>query len=89
MMMMKSFIWEKLFMNDENDFGFSAVDDEFISSEFDNRDKAKEMYDAIYPLLTNLKKDSDKSKYILWPERAKKIDQFIDRLQNILNGENT
>jgi hypothetical protein len=42
------------------------------------------MYAAIMPLLVNLKKDADKNPIINWPNRAEKIDLFIDKLNKIL-----
>jgi hypothetical protein len=42
------------------------------------------MYNAIMPLLTNLKKDADKNPIINWPDRGKKIDMFIAKLNKIL-----
>lgn len=42
------------------------------------------MYDAIMPLLINLKKDANKNPIINWPNRGAKIDQFITKLNNIL-----
>ena len=47
--------------------------------------KAQSMYDAILPLLNNLKKNPDKPN-IVWPDREKKIDLFIKKLDNILNS---
>ena len=41
------------------DFGFTTSSEEEIKQE--GTDKAKHMYDAIMPLLTNLKKDADKN----------------------------
>lgn len=67
----------------DDDFGFTAV---IIDESEDTR--AKEMYDAIMPLLTNLAKDSDTSDYIKWPNRKKKIQEFIKKLDKILNSRN-
>jgi hypothetical protein len=47
--------------------------------------KAQMMFDMIMPLLNNLKKNPDKPN-IVWPDREKKIDEFIKKLQNVLNG---
>ena len=66
------------------DFGFTTGSEDDYKQE--GNDKAKAMYDAIMPLLTNLKKDADKNPIINWPNRAEKIDQFITRLNKILSS---
>jgi hypothetical protein len=47
--------------------------------------KAETMYKMIMPLLNNLKKNPDKPN-IVWPDREKKIDEFIKKLDTILNS---
>lgn len=69
---------------DDFDFGFTTSSEEEIKQE--GNDKAQAMYDAIMPLLKNLQKDADKNPIINWPNRAKKIDQFITKLNKILNS---
>ena len=69
---------------DDFDFGFTSMAEEVIKQ--DGNDKVLAMYNAIIPLLKNLAKDADKNAYIHWPDRAKKIDQFITRLNKILNS---
>lgn len=64
------------------DFGFTTMAEEDIKAE--GNDKTRAMYDAIMPLLTNLKKDADKNPIINWPNRGKKIDEFITKLNKIL-----
>lgn len=77
-------------IDSDNDFGFSFTDDLesdlYAAQEKLSKDqnKAQEMYDMIMPLLNNLKKNSDKPN-IHWPDRVKKIDQFIKKLDNVLN----
>lgn len=66
------------------DFGFTTGSEDDYKQE--GNDKAKAMYDAIMPLLQNLQKDADKNPIINWPNRAAKIDQFITRLNKILNS---
>ena len=68
------------------DFGFTTSSEEEIKQEGKQEgiDKATHMYDAIMPLLTNLKKDADKNPIINWPHRAEKIDLFITKLNKIL-----
>jgi len=71
-------------LDSDFDFGFTSVAEEQIKK--DGNDKARAMYDAIMPLLKNLAKDADKNAYINWPGRAEKIDQFITKLNTILNS---
>lgn len=66
------------------DFGFTTSSEEDIKQAVN--DKAEEMYEAIMPLLTNLKKDADKNPIINWPNRGKKIDEFIKKLTKILQS---
>ena len=81
---------EPQLIDSDNDFGFSFTDDLesdlYAAQEKLSKDqnKAQEMYDMIMPLLNNLKKNSDKPN-IHWPDRVKKIDQFIKKLDNVLN----
>ena len=70
--------------DDDFDFGFTTSSEEEIKQE--GNDKARAMYDAILPLLLNLKKDADKNPIINWPNREKKIDQFITKLNKILSS---
>jgi len=66
------------------DFGFTTSSEEEIKQE--GNDKARAMYDAIMPLLKNLQKDADKNPIINWPNRGKKIDQFITKMNKILSS---
>ena len=71
------------------DFGFTAVtEDELeavqktkVSAE-GAQEKLETLYNAITPLLTNLKKNPEKE-YILWPNRLKKVEEFEDYIQKI------
>ena len=47
-----------------------------------NQEKLDKLYNAITPLLNNLKKNPEKD-YILWPNRVEKVDQFEDMLRKI------
>ena len=72
-----------------NDFGFTAVtEDELeavqktkVSAE-GAQEKLDKLYNAITPLLTNLKKNPEKE-YILWPNRLEKVEAFEDHIQKI------
>jgi len=49
------------------------------------QEKLDKLFNAISPLLNNLKKNPEKE-YILWPNRLEKIEQFEDHIQNIYKG---
>jgi hypothetical protein len=76
------------------DFGFTAVDETELNSyqkatqatqsATATQEKVDDLYNAIQPLLNNLKANPEKE-YILWPERLKKIEQFESYLQGIYN----
>ena len=84
------------------DFGFTAVDEteltsyqedekkvESTTAEAENlQAKCDNLYNAIIPLLNNLKKNPEKD-YILWPNRVEKVDQFEDMLRKIYNFTHT
>jgi len=79
------------------DFGFTAVDENELeagqkattkvestsSKAEDLEEKLNKLYNAILPLLTNLKKNPDKE-YILWPNRTEKIEEFEDHISAII-----
>ena len=78
------------------DFGFTAVDETELTSyqqaekkverttaEVESlQAKCDKLYNAITPLLINLKKNPEKE-YILWPKRLDKVEAFETHLQNI------
>lgn len=78
------------------DFGFTAVDEDELEAVQTTQVKVKEteqsaralqnkideLYNAITPLLNNLKKNPEKE-YILWPDRLNKVEQFEDYLTSI------
>ena len=79
------------------DFGFTAVDENELeavqkasskiestsSKAEDLEDKLNNLYNAILPLLSNLKKNPEKE-YILWPNRTEKIEAFEDHISGII-----
>lgn len=83
-----------------NDFGFTAVDEDDLQSvqqasqqaevaqqtATTTQDRLDQMYNAIMPLLTNLKANPERE-YILWPNRTAKIEQFEQKLLDIYNGQ--
>jgi len=74
------------------DFGFTAVDEDEldvaqeVKSVTDTAEqlqsKLDSLYNAIQPLLTNLKTNPEKE-YIKWPNRLEKVEAFEDVLQDI------
>ena len=84
---------------DDFDFGFTAVDENELEvvkkkqetiNQLDvgqnvTQDKLDRLYNAITPLLNNLKKNPEKD-YILWPNRVEKVDEFEDLLRKIYNS---
>jgi len=65
------------------DFGFTAVNEDELSSVTveDLQSRLDNLYKAMIPLLSNLKKNPDKD-YILWPDRLKKVEEFESHLRN-------
>jgi hypothetical protein len=88
-------------MSDIMDFGFTAVTadeldlyqekkEELTSSNLQldmTEQRLADLYDAIQPLLNNLKRDPSKD-YLLWPNRVEKIEQFQEHLKKIKEGSN-
>jgi hypothetical protein len=86
-------------MSDIFDFGFTAVDEDELeavqqaeaavqqtsAAASTTQERLDKLYNAITPLLNNLKKNPEKS-YIHWPDRLAKVEQFEDHLQKIYNG---
>lgn len=82
--------------DDMFDFGFTAVDEDELQAvqktqalandaeqmATATQDKIDKLYNAIVPLLNNLKKNPEKD-YILWPNRLEKVEQFETMLQGI------
>jgi len=80
-------------MSEIFDFGFTAVDEDRIeavqkvsSEASDNEERLNNLYNAIVPLLNNLKKNPEKD-YILWPNRLAKVEEFETHLQKIYEGK--
>jgi len=83
-------------VDDFFDFGFTAVDEDELQSVQDAQkavgdvaveaktaqEKLDKLYNAVVPLLNNLKKNPEKD-YILWPNRLEKVEAFEDHLQGI------
>ena len=87
-------------MSDLFDFGFTAVDEDELSAVQEakstltevssnaetTQERLDNLYNAVVPLLTNLKANPSKE-YILWPNRTEKIEQFEAKLLDIYNGK--
>ena len=87
-------------MSELFDFGFTAVDEQELeavqqatatakaveSTATTTQDRLDKLYNAVVPLLNNLKKNPEKD-YIYWPNRYEKLDAFADKLHQILSGE--
>jgi len=83
-------------MDDLFDFGFTAVDEaelEAVQQAASQasataqtaeqlQEKVDKLYNAIIPLLSNLKKNPEKE-YILWPNRLSKVEEFEEHLLKI------
>ena len=81
------------------DFGFTAVTEDELdvvkdvnkkaeslgANALNTQDRLDKLYNAITPLLNNLKKNPEKE-YILWPNRLAKVEAFEDHLQGIYNS---
>lgn len=86
-------------MSDMFDFGFTAVDEDELQAvqqtaakaddaeqlAMSTQERLDKLFNAVVPLLNNLKKNPEKD-YILWPNRLAKVEQFEDHLQKIYNG---
>lgn len=81
------------------DFGFTAVDEDELQAvqqtaaaandaeqlATTTQERLDKLYNAVVPLLNNLKKNPEKE-YILWPDRLSKVEQFESHLQKIYRG---
>lgn len=78
----------KIIEDTANDFGFSFEDSNELSREvLTANEKLEKLRVMIMPLLNNLKKNPEKD-IIKWngPERIKKINQFIDEINQLVDS---
>ena len=75
------------------DFGFTAVTEneletvrEATTAADTVQERLEKLYNAVQPLLNNLKKNPEKD-YIYWPNRLDKVEQFSDMLDGIYSGK--
>ena len=72
----------KMKLNEDDDFGFTFGDSK--DPEKYTADKLQGLRDMIMPLLNNLMKNPEKDT-ILWPNREKKIKEFIKKMDDYIN----
>lgn len=63
----------------------AAREEELAAAVGTYEEKLATLYQMVMPLLKNLAKDSDKD-YIYWPQRQKKMNDFIQQVEKIVNG---
>jgi flagellar capping protein FliD len=82
------------------DFGFTAVNEEELEAvqqatqtiqatsaeASSSQEKLDKLYNAVQPLLNNLKQNPEKE-YIYWPNRLSKVEQFEDYIQQIYSKQ--
>ena len=83
-------------MSEIFDFGFTAVTEEELESTQTAKaaeataagttERLDKLYNAVIPLLSNLKKNPEKE-YILWPNRLSKVEEFETYITKIYKGE--
>ena len=74
------------------DFGFTAVSEDELeaiqhaeASSAESEQKLDKLYNAILPLLKNLKQNPDKD-YIFWPNRIDKVEAFEKHIKSIMQA---
>ena len=73
-------------MEHEDDFGFTFSNgEEHILAKDELTSQLQELYNAIIPLLKNLKANP-KQDTIVWPNRVEKIDNFKTKIDNIVGN---
>jgi ElaB/YqjD/DUF883 family membrane-anchored ribosome-binding protein len=73
-------------LNENDDFGFTFTDsEEILSKATQAEDKVQGLRKMIMPLLENLMKNPEKDT-IVWPDREKRIKQFIKKMDAYINS---
>lgn len=74
------------------DFGFTAVSEDELeaiqnaeSNATEVQERLDKLYNAVLPLLKNLKQNPDKD-YIFWPDRVSKVEAFEKHIAKIKTG---
>jgi hypothetical protein len=70
-------------LNEEDDFGFTFAHTDDVKAQ--TKDKVQGLRDMIMPLLNNLMKNPEKDT-IVWPDREKKIQAFIKKMDKYINS---
>lgn len=71
-------------MNEDDDFGFTFSDGEETKQVSDElTSQLQLLYNAIIPLLKNLKTNPEKDT-IVWPNRVEKINEFKTKIDGIV-----
>ena len=83
-------------MADVFDFGFTLVDEDELdvaqtatasaAAAETTQDRLDNLYNAIRPLLNNLKANPEKE-MIKWPNRVEKVEAFEDHIYKIYKGQ--
>jgi hypothetical protein len=64
----------------------TSVIDEVTATAQEYKDRLALLHKMVLPLLKNLEKDSDTKPYIYWPDRKKKMQEFMARVNAVVNG---
>lgn len=62
-----------------------AKETEVVRTNQEMQNRLQQLRGMIMPLLVNLAKDESRE-YIYWPDRAKKIKAFIDKINKFVDG---
>lgn len=80
---------------DDNDFGFSLVDDDFVppkakekieNEKVEQDKKLSTVMEMILPFINNLTKQPEKTT-IYWPNRVEKMTEFRDKLLEVAGSD--
>ena len=79
-------IEDKMKLDESDDFGFTFVDSNEIKAKVETTEnKLEGLRNMIMPLLNNLMKNPEKDT-ILWPNRDKKIKEFIKKMDDYIKS---
>jgi hypothetical protein len=74
---------EKLLRQQQNEA--TTVINELTGTAEDYKKRLLLLHSMVIPLLKNLAQDSETKSYIYWPDRKKKIEEFIQRINVVIN----
>lgn len=79
-------VGKKMKLDESDDFGFTFVDSNEIKAKVETTEnKLEGLRNMIMPLLNNLMKNPEKDT-ILWPNRDKKIKEFIKKMDDYIKS---